>query len=530
MQPAAQPSNEQQRIRVLNDTGLLDTPAEQLFDSITSALAELFDMPISLVCLVDSERVWLKSSSGLEGVSEIHRSVGFCPHTINQTGIFEVKDASLDERFSDSPVVAEAPYFRYYAGAPLITRDGFALGTLCVMDFKPYELNENQRTHLKNLASTITGLIESRRQINIYQASKEFLLGRAIEMSPNETFLVDITTRTIKYANRAALLNLGMSLNNITSMHWEDILISYPRQMIKDYLSRYNSVFTKPINFTGTQKRGDGSIYPVDCHIHSLADDNTSFTIISRDISQQVEANNREKTLQNNMAYMDRINTANMLSSGLAHELNQPLTAISQYCDTALSIANKENINTTLLQDSLQKATTQALRAGEIIKRYRAFTQKQIPTRSLVNINELTKQTIQLLQHDINKKNISIDIRIDNELPAINVDSIQIQQVILNLLTNSIEALNGNNNCRIEVDCGSAENNRIKYSVSDNGPGIKQTLFNNPVTYSPSSKPNGTGLGLSICNYIIHSHLGKIWHDSEYKDGARIIFTLPIHS
>ncbi len=530
MQSAIHPANEQERIEALNDTGLLDTPAEQLFDSITDTLAALLDMPISLVCLVDSERVWLKSSFGLDGVSDIQRDIGFCPHTITQKDIFEIKDASLDNRFHDSPVVAGEPHLRYYAGAPLITSDGYALGTLCVMDYQARELTQQQRIQLKNLATTTTALIEARRQLNIYQASKEFQLGSAIEMSPDETYLVDRSTGKIKYANRAALLSIGISLQKLTELLWSEVLIQLPGELIESYLNTDKSFFSTPINFTGTHQRSDGSTYPVDCQIQSNGPHSNTFLIICRDISDRVEAEDREKSLQNSVAHMGRINTASMLSSGLAHELNQPLTAISQYCDTALSAIEKDNIHSSLIYDSLQKATTQALRAGEIIKRYRAFTQKRLPTRTFVDINKLIEDTVNLLSHDITKKNIILNVNISNNLPPANIDPIQIQQVLLNLATNCIEALSEFNQGEIDIDCNKTDNEMIKFAITDNGPGIDHALLDNLLMPKTSSKPNGTGLGLNICNYIVNLHAGKIWHDTAHTNGTRIVFTIPLHT
>lgn len=434
--------NEDQRIQALNDTGLLDTPTENLFDSITDALVKLFDMPLSLVCLVDKERVWFKSCSGLEGVSEIPRDIGFCPHTITQHEIFEVKDAAKDERFSDSPLVTAAPYFRYYAGAPLITSDGYALGTLCVMDYKARELSDSQKIQLTKLAETTTALIEARRQQNILQASKDFNLGAVVEMSPNETFLVDKITEKITYANRAALLNLGISLDRINDLRWNDVIIQSPQRLIDRYLNSTSSYFSSSLTFRSEHKRSDGSTYPVSCQIKSLDPRASEFLILSTDISKQIEAETRERALQNKIAHMGRINTANALSSGLAHELNQPLTAISQYCQAALSIVGECKSCSTLLHNTIENTASQANRADEIIKRYRSFTQKHQPSRVLIDIRILIEESTKLLNHTLNANNIMLTTNIGDNIPLINADRIQIQQVLLNLLTNSIEALN----------------------------------------------------------------------------------------
>ncbi len=173
MRASSPPNNEIDRLSVLYDTNILDTQAESAFDAITEATAKLCGMPLSFVCLVDAERAWFKYANGIEGISGIHKDIGFCPHTIMQQGIFEVKNASIDPRFSNSPLVVDVPNLQYYAGAPLITSDGYALGTLCVMDYQPRELVSSQKEQLHKLASIVTALIEAKRaaQINLGYSS-----------------------------------------------------------------------------------------------------------------------------------------------------------------------------------------------------------------------------------------------------------------------------------------------------------------------------------------------------------------------
>ena len=213
MQPSSLKNSEIDRLSVLYDTNLLDTPTESAFDAITGVITRLLGMPMSFICLIDSERVWFKSAIGIDGVSEIPRNVGFCPHAIMQDGIFEVKNATTDVRFKNSPLVTDAPNAQYYAGAPLITSDGYALGTLCVMDYQPRELDTEQKELLQNLASTATALIEAKRIKEIKRLSIHYRLGDIVEISPHEIYLIDADSKKINYANRAAQLNLGYSLN-----------------------------------------------------------------------------------------------------------------------------------------------------------------------------------------------------------------------------------------------------------------------------------------------------------------------------
>lgn len=157
------PKNETQRLKVLWQYDVLDTVPEEVFDDLTELAARICGAPVALISLVDEKRQWFKSRVGL-GHRETAREVSFCAHAILQSDLFIVPDATLDARFAHSPLVAAEPRIRFYAGAPLVTPDGHALGTLCVMDSVPRELNADQQQALRVLARHVVGQLELRRQ------------------------------------------------------------------------------------------------------------------------------------------------------------------------------------------------------------------------------------------------------------------------------------------------------------------------------------------------------------------------------
>jgi PAS domain S-box-containing protein len=529
MQASIPPNNEIDRLSVLYDTNILDTPAESAFDAITEATAKLCGMPLSFVCLIDAERVWFKSANGIEGISEIHKDIGFCQHTIMQQGIFEVKNASIDPRFSNNPLVVEVPNLQYYAGAPLITSDGYALGTLCVMDYQPRELESSQKEQLHKFASIVTALIEAKRIKAIKRLSIHHRLGDIVELSPHEIYLVDVDSEKINYANRAAQINLGYSSYILKQLRWQDILSHAPIELISKHLSTNKSFNSTPIEFQASQKRNDGSEYPVECILQAGSLDNNEFLVISNNISQRRNSENRERALMNNIAHMNRINATSALSSGLAHELNQPLTAITQYCDTAISIAQRTPSESKTLLESLQKVASQTLRAGEIVKRFRSFTERRSPVRNPTNAEELLNETLLLINHDILQQKITLKVNIEESIPFFYADPVQLQQVLLNLITNSIQAMENNTIKCLTIDCITSPAQEIEFAITDTGDGINNLLLDDLITPASSQKPNGTGLGLCVCKYIIESHSGKFWNDTSYTDGARMMFSIPLH-
>ena len=168
------PKNESKRLEVLWQYDVLDTVPEAVFDDLAELAAKICESPIALISLIDEDRQWFKSKVGIS-VQETSRDISFCAHAIKGEDLFIVPDATKDLRFADNPLVKFAPKIRFYAGAPLITPDGFALGTLCVIDMVPRALRPDQRQALMILARHVMTQLELRRQ------AQELAVVRKIE-------------------------------------------------------------------------------------------------------------------------------------------------------------------------------------------------------------------------------------------------------------------------------------------------------------------------------------------------------------
>jgi len=155
--------NEKKRLKVLWQYEVLDTVPEEVFDDLTELAARICEAPIALISLVDEKRQWFKSKVGVT-VSETSRDLSFCAYAITQSDLFIVPDATRDERFANNPLVTSEPKIRFYAGAPLITPDGHALGTLCVIDKVPRQLRPEQKQALRILARHVVSQLELRRR------------------------------------------------------------------------------------------------------------------------------------------------------------------------------------------------------------------------------------------------------------------------------------------------------------------------------------------------------------------------------
>jgi two-component system cell cycle sensor histidine kinase/response regulator CckA len=156
------PATEKQRLKVLWQYDVLDTVPEEVFDDLTELAARICEAPIALISLVDENRQWFKSKVGLT-VKETSRDISFCGHAIEQDDLFIIPDATRDARFAHNPLVTSDPKIRFYAGAPLVTPDGHALGTLCIIDKVPRQLRKEQQQALRVLARHVMTQLELRR-------------------------------------------------------------------------------------------------------------------------------------------------------------------------------------------------------------------------------------------------------------------------------------------------------------------------------------------------------------------------------
>jgi len=233
------PANERARLDALMTYKILDTVPEKDFDDITLLAAEICQAPISLITLIDENRQWFKSKVGISGIEETPRDSAFCAHAINNPGqLLVVEDANKDERFFDNPFVSNAPYVKYYAGMPLTDSDGLTLGTLCIIDDHPRNLEEYQLEALKKLGNQVSKLLELRKKNLKLVESHNTLLSRYKDLEQFSS----VVSHDIK-----SPLNNIMQLTKLFKEDYGSIIDANGNQML-DYISQSSEELKKLVD------------------------------------------------------------------------------------------------------------------------------------------------------------------------------------------------------------------------------------------------------------------------------------------
>lgn len=260
--------------------------------------------------------------------------------------------------------------------------------------------------------------------------------------------------------------------------------------------------------------------------------DGRKFVGFIRDLSAARAAESRVRQLEARLANSDRMVALGELTAGIAHEINQPLTAISAYADAARAMMERDRKpSVDEMHFICQRIAEQSMRAAEVVRRMRKLVRGGSLVKGRHDINEIVKNVLLLFEHEVKNTNFTLEFKPATGLPQVYVDDIQIQQVLVNLVRNSLDALN-------EADCSEGqivisarkEDSCLKISVADNGPGISEENREHLFDAFFTTRPQGVGLGLSICRRIATAHGGGLKYEPRPGGGSRFTLGLPLES
>jgi two-component system, LuxR family, sensor kinase FixL len=233
--------------------------------------------------------------------------------------------------------------------------------------------------------------------------------------------------------------------------------------------------------------------------------------------------------LHGRLLNVSRMATVGEMAAGVAHELNQPLTAISNYAHACERLLGRPDTDPAEFREALRQISAQAMRAADIIRRLRALAQSRQAEHTSVNVNDLVAELHDLLQTDAITHGVQLSLDLAPGLPAVRVDAGQVQHVIVNFVRNSLEALSLRRDpaASIVIRTSTTENQEVELAVSDNGPGLPDGLLGRMFDPFFSTKENGTGLGLAMSSSIARAHGGSVGYRPNSSGGACFFIVLP---
>lgn len=366
---------------------------------------------------------------------------------------------------------------------------------------------------------------------DIAPPSATALLRSILQTVPDAMIIIDERGRIESLSATAERL-FGYPLAEVIGENISKFMPSPNRERHDGYLQRYLATGERHIIGIGRVvigQRKDGTTFPMHLTIGELRSaDKHHFTGFIRDLTDQQLTESRLKELQSEVAHMSRFTALGEMASTLAHEINQPLTAISNYLRGCQRLLERiEDPASPMLRDAIGKAADQALRAGDIIRRLREFVARGDSERRVENLPKLIEDASTLALIGARDNNIAVAFRIDPTVDLVIADRIQIEQVLVNLIRNAVDVLAEFDGPRaIDIEARAAADGMARVSVADTGGGLAPEVARQLFQPFVTTKQKGMGLGLSICRTIVEAHGGRIWVEARPRGGTIFHFTL----
>jgi two-component system sensor kinase FixL len=336
---------------------------------------------------------------------------------------------------------------------------------------------------------------------------------------------------TIESFNRAASAMFGYRGDEVRGQHCRTLVATSFYQEFDRYFQRnHGSSDPRPssLDLNGCDK--DDNEFPIVLSMREILDiEETKYVILIRDLTEQRSAEKEVREHRDILAHVDRLNTLGEMAAGIAHEINQPLTAISMYAQSGLRFLRRQQPQLQRLEDALEKLSQQAHRAGAVIERMQEMTRPHQSHQEIVTAEQLLGEIHDLGEVEAQIRNFIIVLRLDDSLPRVKCDPIQIQQVILNLLRNGMESMRANRckpGSKIVLQARTTPT-QLRISIIDGGIGVSRKLEKQLYQPFATTKESGMGLGLSISRSIIEAHGGQIEFTNNKTGGATFTFGLP---
>ena len=363
---------------------------------------------------------------------------------------------------------------------------------------------------------------------------EQALLGSILATVPDALIVIDVRGQIVSFS-AAAQRMFQYAESDVLGENISMLMPSPDREKHDGYIDHYLKTGERRIIGIGrltSARRRDGSTFPIELSVGEVQDEGRPlFTGFIRDLTESQQAERRVADLQAELAHASRVTAMGTLASALAHELNQPLTAIANYLEAGRDMLDADGpVDRELLREAMAESASQALRAGEIIRSLREFIRRGETIRQPEPLRGLLAEGAALAFIGVDSRGLDMDISVDPRVDKVLVNRVQLQQVIINLTKNAVEAMAASPARILRLSAIPAPSptdaGRVEVIIADSGPGLAPEMSRTLFTPFTTTKPSGMGVGLSISQTIVEGHGGRIWAEPSQWGGTAFHFTL----
>ena len=381
------------------------------------------------------------------------------------------------------------------------------------------------------IGGVVTDITDRKREESALRYSEENH-RLVVETAPDAVISID-ESGAILFANPATVRIFGYDPTELIGKPLTVLMPEFLRKLHEKGFSRYLATGQRHINWQGTELtalRKNGQEFPVEISFGELSrDGHKVFTGFIRDISERKQAQQALQMTQMELARVSRLTTMGELAASIAHEVNQPLTAVTNNSSACLRLLAADNLKPEVLRRALEEIVADGNRASAVVARIRAFIKKAPAEKNELDINEVIQEVLALAGRELLENRVLIECQLTKALPLVLADRVQLQQVLLNLIMNGVEAMIAltDQSRSLWVESRVDESGDILVAVRDSGTGLGSEADR---VFTPffTTKANGMGMGLSISRSLVESHGGRLWATPNFPNGAVFSFTLPI--
>jgi PAS domain S-box-containing protein len=455
----------------------------------------------------------------------------FCETVIKNREPLLVTNALEDDQWKLAPEIQVGMVS--YLGFPILWPDGRMFGTICVLDDKANRYSEVYQELLSHCRDVLQGDLQTLERLGNELEEQRAHLSELFARVPEAVVMVDRDSR-ITRVNPAFTKIFGYTAEEAIGQGIKDLITPDDLQEEVDSFM-YRMVRTEEAFAVETVRRHkNGTRVPVSLICVPVSSDghgNTGY-VIYRDITETKRLQDEQRRYhdtQVELAHANRIATLGQLSASIAHELNQPLTGIITNCGTCLRMLTGDPLNLEGAREAVRRTMRDGNRASDVLARLRALFNKQESTSESVDLNEATREVIALSLAELQSSRVILRTELADDLQFVTADRVQLQQVILNLLRNALDAMNAVDDRPRDllIRTEREEGDRVRLSVKDAGGGFDPQTTEKLFEAFYSTKNDGMGVGLSVSRSIIENHQGHLWAVLNDGPGATFAFSVP---